>query len=193
MKSSYILLIIGAGLLVAGLAIASVSVFAVTKQVLEGGAVIGPTNLEPGQSEANTLKDLPTGRQLILSLDTQPRGIALNATITGPDGGMIGTYNITQTPFTTTLLTKQAGDHTLEIKNAGNASVRISGALLNSPVAQQSGGVSLQNDPGMQSLVTYGIGVLSGIVLIVAGIVVLIIGAVKYFRSRNSTASVPTD
>jgi hypothetical protein len=40
MKSSYVLLIIGGALLVAGLVISAVSVVAVTQQVLEGGVLI---------------------------------------------------------------------------------------------------------------------------------------------------------
>jgi hypothetical protein len=112
--------------------------------------------------------------------------------LTDANGDPIGTYNITQTPFTTTAVTTEAGDHTLDIKNAGTSAVRVNGALLNSPVAESGGGVSIDQDPAVQSLVTYGIGVLAGIVLIIAGIVILIIGAIKHFRSRKTPESVPT-
>jgi hypothetical protein len=190
MKSSIVLLIIGGALLVAGLVISSISIFAVTQQVLRGGAIIESVELEPGLAAAEVLKDLPAGRQLILSLDSQPRVVALSAILTEADGDPIGTYNITQMPFTTTALTREQGDHTLEIRNAGNTSVTISGALLNSPVVEDGGGLSANDDPGFQSFVTYGIGVLAGIILIIAGIIILIIGAIKYFKSRKAPESV---
>ena len=191
MKSSLVLLAIGGALLVAGLVISSVSVVAVTQQVLEGGAIIDADSLEPNLSYVSVLKDLPAGRQLLLSLDTQPRDVPLSATLTEADGDPIGTYNITQTPFTSTVVTKEAGDHTLEIKNTGTSVVRVNGALLNSPVAEGGGGMSIDQDPGVQSLITYGIGVLAGVVLIIAGIIILIIGAIKHFRSRKAPESVP--
>lgn len=192
MKSSHVLLIIGGALLVAGLVISGISVFAVTQQVLRGGAIIESVELEPGLAAAEVLKDIPAGRQLILSLDSQPREVSLSAILTEADGDPIGTYNITQMPFTTTALTREPGDHTLEIRNAGNASVTISGALLNSPVVEEGGGLSANDGPGFQSFVTYGIGVLAGIILIIAGIIILIIGAVKYFKSRKAPESVPS-
>lgn len=190
MKSSYVLLIIGAGLLVAGLVISGVSVFAVTKQVLESGAVINNEQLSPGQSYPRVLKDLPQGRQLLLSLDSRPPDVPLIATVTGPGGDTIGDFNVTGSRFTSTVVTSEPGDHTLVIKNIGSQTVTVSGALLNSPVAEEGGGVSA-DEPAMQSLITYGIGVLAGIILVIAGIIILIIGAVKYFRSRKTPESVP--
>lgn len=192
MKSSVILLIIGGALLVAGLVISAVSVVAVTQQVLEGGALIDAPSLEPSLSYVAVLEDLPAGRQLVLSLDAQPREVPLTANLTQEDGEAIGVYNITQTPFTATVVTEQAGDHTLEITNTGTAAVRVNGALLNSPIAEGGGGMSIDQDPSVQSLITYGIGVLAGIVLIIAGIIILIIGAIKHFRSRKTPESVPT-
>lgn len=185
MKSSHVLLIIGGALLIAGLVISGISVFAVTQQVLEGGAIIQPAPLEPGLALSSVLKDVPAGRQLILSIDSQPREVSLNAMLAEADGDLIGTYNITQTPFTSTALTKEQGDHTLEIRNSGSNSVTISGALLNSPVIEEGGGLSAGDNPGLQNFVAYGIGVLVGIVLIIAGIIILIIGAVKQFRSKK--------
>ena len=112
--------------------------------------------------------------------------------MTEADGDTIGTYNITQTPFTSTVLTKEQGDHTLEITNTGSRAVSVSGALLNSPIAEEGGGMSVDNDPGVRAFITAGIAVLVGIVLIIAGIIILIIGAVKHFRSRKTPESVPS-
>jgi hypothetical protein len=136
------------------------------------------------------LKDLPADQQLLLSISGSPTDVPLQAEITQPDGSKLATYNITETPFSSTATTEAPGDHTLQIKNVGSLPVTISGALLNSPIAQQGGGVIVQDDPSLQSLITYGIGILVGMVLIISGIVLLIIGAVKYFRrNRASTTS----
>ena len=134
MKSSHVLLIIGASLLVLGLIISGISGFAATKQILEGGVILDATPLDPGLSFASVLKDLPAGRQLVLSLESQPSDVSLSAILTQADGVPIGVYNITKTPFTSAATTRVPGDHTLVIKNVGTQLVTIKGALLNSPI-----------------------------------------------------------
>jgi hypothetical protein len=157
---------------------------------LEGSTIIDSTSLEPNLSFVVVLKDLPADQQLLLSISGSPNDVPLQAEITQLDGSVLATYNITETPFSSTTATEVSGDHTLQIKNVGSRPVIISGALLNSPIAQQGGGVVVQDDPSLQNLITYGIGILIGIVLIISGIVLLIIGVVKYFRrSRASTTS----
>ncbi len=192
MKSGVILLIIGGALLVIGLVISGISVVAVTTQVLEGGALIEAAEIEPGLSYAAVMKDLPVGRQIVLSLDSQPSDVMLSAVLKEADGDTIGVYNVTKTPFTSTAMSREPGDHTLELTNIGTQPVTVSGALLNSPVAGEDGGVSVADDPGLQNLIAYGVGILVGIVLIIAGIVILIIGAIKFFRSRKAPEGVPS-
>jgi hypothetical protein len=191
-KSGVILLIIGGALLVIGLVISGISVVAVTTQVLEGGALIEAAEIEPGLSYAAVMKDLPVGRQIVLSLDSQPSDVMLSAVLKEADGDTIGVYNVTKTPFTSTAMSREPGDHTLELTNIGTQPVTVSGALLNSPVAGEDGGVSVADDPGLQNLIAYGVGILVGIVLIIAGIVILIIGAIKFFRSRKAPEGVPS-
>ena len=185
-KPGVLSLVVGGSLLVAGLVIAGVSTFSVTKEVLEGSTIIEETSLEPNLSLAAELIDVPEGRQLVLSLLGNPSDVPLQAKITGPDGNMLALYNITNTPFTSTTTTELAGNHTVEIKNVGSRPVSVSGGILNSPISQQGGGVSVQDNSSVQNLVTYGIGILVGIALIIAGIVLLIIGAVKYARGRKA-------
>lgn len=192
MKSGVILLIIGGALLVIGLVISGISVVAVTTQVLEGGALIEAAEIEPGLSYAAVMKDLPVGRQIVLSLDSQPSDVMLSAILKEADGDTIGVYNVTKTPFTSTAMSREPGDHRLELTNIGTQPVTVSGALLNSPVAGEGGGVSVADDPGLQNLIAYGVGILVGIVLIIAGIVILIIGAIKFFRSRKAPEGVPS-
>lgn len=178
--------------MVVGLVIAGLSTFAITKQVLEGGTLIESTSIGPGLSFVAVLKDLPAQRQLVLSIDSDPSDVPLTAVITQADGAAIGTYNITGTPFTTTLMTAVPGDHSLELKNIGTQSVTVNGALLNAPVSPEGGGVSVEDDPALQTLVTYGAGILAGVVFIIAGIIIIIIGAIKHFRSRKAPESVPS-
>jgi hypothetical protein len=122
----------------------------------------------------------------MLSLLASPSDVPLEARITGPDGNILALYNVTNTPFTSTTMTESPGNYTLEIRNVGSQPVTVSGGLLNSPIAQGGGGISVQDNPSVQSLVTFGIGILLGIALIIAGIVLLIIGAVKYIRGTRS-------
>ena len=186
MKTGVMLLIIGSVLLAAGLVIASISTFSVTRQVLEGSTIIDETSLEPNLSVVAEIIDLSAGQQLLLSLSGNPSDVPLQARITGPGERMLALYNITNTPFTSTTTTELSGNHTLEIKNVGSRTVTITGALLNSPIVQQGDGVSIEDNPSVQNLITYGIGILVGIALIIAGIVLLIIGAIKYVRGRKN-------
>lgn len=180
-------LIIGGILLVIGLVLAGVSTFVVTKQVLEGSTIFDETPLEPNLALSATVMDLPAKQQLVLSVAGDPTDVPLQAKITGPNGNVLALYNITNTPFTSTTTTELSGAHKLEIKNVGSGPVTISGALINSPIGQQGGGVGVQDNPSLQSFVAYGFGILLGIALIIAGIVLLIIGAIKYARGRKNT------
>lgn len=191
MRSGAIVLIIGGVLLAAGLVIAGFSIFAVTKEVLEDAVLINATSIEPGLSYTAVVEDLPAGRQLLFSIQGEPSDVPLEVRMTVVGGNALAFFNITKTPFTGTIVIEMAGDHTLEIKNVGNRAVQIDGALLNSIVAEQDGGVGVPDDSSLQKLITYGIGVLVGIVIVIAGIVLLIIGAIKFARGKKSTENIP--
>ena len=189
MKSSHIFLIIGAGLFIAGLVVFSVTAFTVVKEVLRGSALINGTTLGPGEATAVVMKNVPAAQRLALALQEDPIDAPLRAQITGPDGKVLtlATINATGSRYTATTTTTVAGDQTLEIKNNGTRSVSISGALVNIPFGQgQMGGSNAINTPQVQQYVAAGIGILAGIVITIAGIVMLIIGAVKYFRERGA-------
>lgn len=188
MKPGILLLIIGGSVLAAGLIVAGISTFSVTTQILEGSTIIDSTSLEPDLSITSVIMGLPAGQQLLLSLTTNPSDAPLQASITGPDGNPLALYNITETPFSGSATTKVAGDHILEIRNVGSGPVTVSGGLLNTPVAPPGGG-SIEDDPSLQTLVTYAIGILVGIVLIIAGIVILIIGGIMYVKGRKNSSS----
>lgn len=188
-KPGLVPLIIGGALLAAGLVVAGISTFSVTKQVLEGSTVIGSSLLEPNLSLAATVKELPADQELLLSLSGDPADVPLQVRIIQPDGADLVSYNVEKTPFTTATATETSGDHTLEIKNIGSRPVTVTGALLNSPISPEGGGVNIADDPSIQNLVAYGIGILVGLALIVAGIVLLIIGAIRYVKSGRKTAA----
>lgn len=186
-KSGTPALVIGGILLVIGLVLAGVSTFIVTKEVLEGSTIFDDAALEPNISLKATIMDLPARQQLVLTVAGDPTDVPLQAKITGPDGTVLALHNITNTPFTSTTATELSGAHILEIKNVGSRAVTVSGALLNSPIGQQGGGVGVQDNPSLQSFVAYGFGILLGIALIIAGIVLLVIGAIKYARGKKNT------
>jgi hypothetical protein len=188
-KPGLLPLIIGGALLAAGLVIAGVSTFSVTKQVLEGSAIVDSTTLEPDAALTATVVDLPAGQELLLSLSGDPADVPLQVTIRQPDGTNLAAYDIDRTPFTTATASRISGDHTLEVKNVGSRPVTVSGALLHSPISQEGDGVNIVGDPSIQSLIAYGIGIVIGLAFIIAGIVLLIIGAIKYARGGKSTTA----
>ena len=186
MKAGLGYVVIGGALLVVGLVVAGFSTFSVTQQVLQGSVIIEKTTLEQNLSLAAVSKGLPAGHELLLSISGIPADIPLEAKITEPGGTTLALFNITGTPFTSAATTEMSGDHTLEIKNVGSSPVIVEGAMIHSPVGQQDGGVNVSNDSSARSFIAYGIGILVGIGLVIAGIVVLIIGAIKYARGRKA-------
>jgi uncharacterized membrane protein YedE/YeeE len=187
LKRGIRLLIVGGALFAVGLVLAGFSTLGVTNQVLKGSTIINSTTLEPNLSFAATTKYLPAGQQVLLSLSGNPSNIPLQVRIIGPGGVLLTTYDIKETPFTSTVTTKVAGDHTVEVKNIGPRSIVLKGALLNSAVGSQGGSLILKDNPSLQNLIVYGIGILVGIVLVIAGIVLLIIGVIRYLRGRKNT------
>ena len=185
-KAGVLLLIIGGVLLATGLIVAGLSTFSVTKQILEGSTIIDSTPLEPNLSFAAVMEDLPAGQQLLITVTGNPADVPLQAQILQPNGTVLARYDVKETPFSSTATTETTGDHTIEVKNVGSKPVTVSGAVLNSPVAQQGGGMGVQDNASLQDLIKFGIGILVGIILIIAGVVVLIIGAVKYVRGKKS-------
>jgi hypothetical protein len=188
MKQGLNLLIIGGGLVATGLIVASISTFSVTKQVLDGSTPIAlNTLLEPNVSIAGEIIDLPAGQQLLLSLSGNPVYVPLQARIVGPDGNLLSLYDIPRTPFTSTVITKISGNYTVEIKNVGSSPVTINSTLLNYSIGEEQGnGTGEEKRSAVQSLITYGIEILVGISLIIAGIVLLVIGGIKYIRGKSA-------
>jgi len=189
-KRSVVILVVGGALLAAGLVIAGLSLFTVAKEFLKDAVIIDAVTIEPDTSHSATLKGLPAGRQLALQLSAEPSDVPLRALLTDPEGRTLKMYNITSTPFTSTVATKTAGDHTFDIKNVGTRAVVVSGGVGKSPFPEQDGGLNVE-DPSAQSFLAYGIGIIVGIVLVIAGIVLLIIGAIKHLRPGKSAESIP--
>lgn len=192
LRSGAVVLIIGGVLLAAGLVIAGVSAFVVTKEFLDDAVLINGTSIEPGLAYAAVAVDLPAGRQLLFSIQGDPSDVPLEVRMTEADGNELAFFNITKTPFTDTIVTDRSGNHTLEIKNVGDRAVVVNGGLLNSILAEQDGGVGVPDDSSLQKVITYGIGIVVGIVLIIAGIVLLIIGAIKFARGKKTPENVPS-
>ena len=184
MKNNFLLLIIGGIILAAGLGIAGFSTFSVTKQVLEDAILFENELIQPNLSIASVMKDIPANRQLFFSLEADPTNGPLDTKITDSTGRVLGEYKITKTPFTVAISTTMPGDITTEIKNVGTQSIKISGGVFNSPLGEESGGINVQDNSSLQTLVVYGIAILVGIGLVIAGIVLLIIGTIKYLKGK---------
>ena len=188
LNSTTLFLIIGTALLVSGLALAGFSAFSVAKQFLTGAALLNGTSLQPGMAVGAVMKNVPPGQHLAFSISENPSNIPLKIRILDPNGTALATYdNITGTAFESrSIETAVAGDHTLEVTNLGSKDVVVTGAMINSPIGKLN---STSGTLPVQNIVTFGIGILAGIALIIAGIVMLIIGAIKYAKGRRHVPS----
>jgi hypothetical protein len=189
MKAVTNYLIVGSILLAMGLGIAGFSTLSITKQILKQSTVINQTSIGPNLSYIASTKDLSARQQLLLSLSSTPSNTPLQVQFKESNGTALAIYNITNTPYITNILTKTSGKYTLEIRNDGIHNVTISGILYSSQNGQQQQGkeISIQdnNNSSIQNLVNYGIAIVAGIALIIAGIILLIMSAIKYRKLRK--------
>jgi hypothetical protein len=158
MKAGVLYLIIGGTLLAIGLGIAGFSTVSVTRQLMQGSAIIDHSRARSFDRFGD--KEPAGGAPALLSLTGDPADVPLHETITGPGGAALASYDIKKMPFTVTTSTKESGDTTLEIKNPGSRAAVISGGLISTPVGPEAGGVSVKDNSSFQSLVAYGIGIL---------------------------------
>lgn len=181
MKGYQKFLIIGTILLVAGIAIAGASIFGVAKEVLRNSVPVDST-LDAGKSQAFILPNLPAGQQVLMSLSGGGINKPFEASVAGPNGNKVASFNVTSTPFVGQATTKEEGNYTVTLANAGPGQVLVQGQLTVLSTGIQGGSAQ---GAKLQSVVAYGAGVAGGFAIVIAGITMLVIGLIKYFRDRN--------
>jgi hypothetical protein len=179
MKRGHIILIAGAGLLVAGIVISAVWGVSLASSFMADNTIIQRTSIAPGQSIQTTrnVDSLDRPLSLAIGIDQQQSsrddGPILRATVTDPNENIVSRSEF-QRSIAPTIQPQVTGVYTVTITNLGTEPVMIGGAFGHVPFIRADG------QPDIEAMMSGGgLGtIIAGGGLATAGIIVLIVGAI---------------
>jgi uncharacterized membrane protein len=184
----YIVLIIGGVLFVVGILIVAVWAIPFASTFLQGNTLINQVSIEPGRLIQATREVTDLSRPVTVAIHVQtPQGVVrLIETVKDPSGIVVSNNEFSANLFTT-FQPQSAGDHILNITNAGEAPVTIDAMfgyipfITTASTPSEQGGQPIPGvDLSSLSLVIVG-GVLTtiGFFTIIVGIVIVVIDSRK--------------
>lgn len=173
MKRGYYLLIGGAAILVAGIVLAAVWAVPIAQQIERDTSSLEGTRLAPGESQTITLQVTDITRPLSVAISAS-NDSPVNALLLDPEGrpGINSTF--TGANFQTAPATVQ-GSYRLTVTNQGDEATEVDVLFGHLPGVGQSG-------PNVEMFS----GLLVGVGMVIAGIVVMAVGVVVVIVDRRS-------
>jgi uncharacterized RDD family membrane protein YckC len=196
-ERSYIILIIGAILLISGIIISAVWAGSFATKFIRENTLLNGVLIRPADSVNTTFQVTDTSRPVSLAINVErnnnnnnPSGTGqeqqqipnntLRETVRNPNG-LIMTSNEFTKQFFTTFKPDITGKYTVTISNLGNTPVSIGALVGNLPFIGANNQVN----------VNFLGGIIAGIFLIIAGIIVLIAGVVVLAIDRRRERVLP--
>lgn len=179
MKRGHVILISGAVLLVAGIAISAAWGISFAGSFMANNTILSQTSIPPGESATmKTGVNALDGRPLSLTVGIDRRQpsseeIRLKETVAGPDGTIVSS-NEFQDSFFTTVSPETTGTYMATVSNLGPRAVTISGTFGYMPFIESDGRPDFDN---MMSARGLGM-IIAGGALSAAGVVALIVGGI---------------
>ena len=174
MKRGYYVLIGGAALLVAGIAITIVLALPIAEQFQREATALQGATLGAGQSRNLSLDVTDTSKPISIIVNSKEQGITLEAILISPDGKTAINSTFTENTVLGANPTVP-GTYKLTVSNKGQTPTSIDIVFGRLPGVEQNNKVDLG---------TFG-GVLAGAVVIIAGIIVMIAGAAILIIDRR--------
>lgn len=183
MKRGYVVLIIGAALLISGLVISILWAVPFAGTILHENTILGGVSIKPAGSVNAYTQVIDVSRPVSLGIHVErnistiggqvPNDI-LRETVRNPNGIII-TSNEFSRQFFTTFKPDITGRYTVTVSNLGNGPVSISVIAGNLPFI------------GANNKVNFGLlgGIIAGSILIVVGIIILIAGIIVVILDRR--------
>jgi hypothetical protein len=181
LKRGYIILIIGAVLLISGTVISIFWAGSFVTSFLRQGVILSNVAIAPSATGSNTIQvsdvNHPIALQIRIESSSTTSGQApnLREVVKDSTGKILSQNNFSKQFFTTFKPTVQ-GTYTLLISNLGSAPIRI-GALF--------GSASFVNEGNNQVNVNFFSGIISGIILVVIGIITIIAAIIILILDRR--------
>jgi len=191
MQRGYIILIVGAALLISGIVVSVLWAVPFAGTILHEYTILSGALIRPGGSINAYTQVIDASRPVSLAIHVEryngttntetaavgqiPNNI-LRETVQNPNGIIITSNNFTK-QFFTTFNPNVTGKYTVTIYNLGNSPVNIDMAAGNLPF------IGANNQVNLNSLR----GIIAGSILIVAGIIILIAGVIVVALDRKKT------
>jgi len=201
MERGHIILIAGAALLIAGIAVAAISGVSFASRFVSDNTIVGRTTIGPAQSvSAKTdVNEMSKPLTLTVGLDrsgTQqpsPQEVRLKETITDPQGRVVNSNEFGDS-YVTTIRPQSTGAYTVTITNHGAKAVTVGGTFGYFPIIGPDGKPDLNTLFGTGQQQGLGM-IIAGGVAAVAGVMVLIVGGiitVADSRSQRGSSTATT-
>jgi len=183
LQRGYIILIVGAALLIAGIVLSVVWAGSFANSFLSQGIILSDVAVAPSGTASNTIQVTDIGHPIALQIHFQSFGQASNSNNTAVNlrelvkdpNGKVLSQNYFSKQFFTTFKPTMPGKYTLSISNLGSAPVRI-GALF--------GSASFVNENNQINVNLFS-GIIAGIILVIVGIITLISAIVIVILDRR--------
>src|SRR6266581_6960758 len=182
-QRGYIILIIGAALLISGIVISALWASSFAGIIIRENTILSGVSIKPAGSVNASTQVMDTSRPVSLAVHVErnnsttggeiPNSI-LRETVRNPNGVIIASNEFTK-QFLTTFKPDITGKYTVTIYNLGNSPVSIGVLAGNLPF------VGANNKVNFNSLS----GIIVGVILTIAGIIVLIAGVIVLLLDRR--------
>jgi uncharacterized RDD family membrane protein YckC len=183
MKRGYVILIIGAALLISGIVISALWAVPFAGTILRENTILSEVSIKPAGSVNAYTQVIDTSRPVSLGIHIErnnstmggqiPTNI-LRETVRNPNGAII-TSNEFSRQFFTTFKPDVTGKYTVTVSNLGSSPVSIGVIVGNLPFIGANNKVNFSS---------FG-GIIAGVILIIAGIIVLIAGIIVVLLDRR--------
>lgn len=167
MKRGHYVIIAGAILFAVGIAVTVAWALPIAEQLKKETALLQGEQLNAGESESLSLEVTDTSKPLSVIVSSTDQSVPLAIVVTSPEGETLLDFNFTEN----TVMSAQptvSGTYRLAVTNTGQSGTSVDVVFGRLPGVEESNQVALE---------TFG-GVLVGLGIIIAGIIVMIGGGV---------------
>jgi hypothetical protein len=176
MKRSYIILIAGAVIFIAGIAIFLVYANSFVDPFLRENTIVSNSTILPNQSINISRDTVEVGRNFSVIVASEPSDVMLRAETNNPEGIIVSSNKFSERLFAT-FKPEISGKYTAKITNLGTKPVTINAAVGQLPIIGE-------NDQAQLDLLN---GILAGIFGVIIGIIVLIAGGIILIIDRRKS------
>ena len=188
MQPGYIVLIVGAALLISGIVVSTLWAVPFASKILREDTILGGVSVKPASSASASTEVIDTSRPISLAIHVERNNVTaavgqipsnnLRETVRNPNGIIMTSKEFTG-GFFTTFKPDIPGKYTVTIYNLGHTPVSVGVLVGNLPFVGSNNHVNLNSFSG----------IIIGAILSIIGIIVLIAGGIVVALDRRKTTT----